>query len=383
MNTRLPFAHMAALLAAALLLISGLASHASENADLPDTGISGVYEAMVGVEDADYALRYFAQFGFEPVEQASLDAADAERIYGVPSALKSYRLQNGAIDSHGLLRILAWESPLGPGVGYAPPETVGTRMAVMRTTDIVRLADVYTDWKETGETPLLIAGPVYDDLYDATEGTPDIFNRRVGVREMGVYGAWFNHVFFQRYGYRIPGYGTMGKSSPMNTTELTHHDFFVAGNLDEVTAYYGKVFGLRAENEKAVIDGDWQAGPKAVFRMGDGRSHWYRGFVSPNNICGKLKFFSLEGLHTADDRSARQRPGELGITLHSFWTPRLKLVRERALDAGLSPSAIRENEFGERSFLLRGPDGVSWQLIERRESVNPPVTEFEMLEVAQ
>lgn len=375
---------MAATLAftiAALLTTTSAAEDAGAGSPPIDTGISGVYEAMVGVDNAEYALRYFAEFGFTPVAEASLSQEEAIRVYGVPSALTSYRLQNGEIDSHGLLRVLAWEKPLGPGVGYAPPETVGTRMAVMRTADIVRLSDVFNDWRSVGDEPLLLAGPVYDDLYDGTAGTPDLFNRRDGVREMGVYGRWFNHVFFQRYGYTIPGYGTLGDHSPLQTTELTHHDFMVKGNLDEVTDYYVSVFGLRAENPKAVIDGDWQAGPKAVFRMGEGRSHWYRGFVSPNNICGKLKFFSVEGLHTADDRSERQRPGELGITLHSFWTPKLELVHQRALDYGLTPSSINTNEFGERSFLLSGPDGAHWQVIERFDSKHAALRELEFLDV--
>jgi catechol 2,3-dioxygenase-like lactoylglutathione lyase family enzyme len=363
------------------LLCTTAAGRAQEST--ADTGISGVYEAMVAVEDGDYALRYFAEFGFRVVAEARVARTDAEDIYAVPSALTSYRLQNGDIDSHGLLRVLVWDEPLGPGVGYAPPETVGTRMAVMRSGDIMRLADVFEDWRAQGETPLLLAGPVYDDLYDATEGTPDLFNRRVGVREMAIYGQWFNHVFFQRYGYTIPGYGTIGDEAPLRTSEFTHHDFVVAGDLDEVTAYYTTVFGMQAENEHAVIDGDWQAGPREVFQMTPGRSHWYRGFVSPNNICGKLKFFSLHGLHSADDRSARQRPGELGITLHSLWTPRLTLVHDRALRAGLEPTPIRDNEFGERSFVLTGPDGVTWQLIERATARRAPVTDFELVPVAQ
>jgi uncharacterized glyoxalase superfamily protein PhnB len=369
-----------AILIAPLLLLSNC-PRAGE--PLPDTEISGVYEVMVGVDDAELAMRYFVEFGYRLIGKARLQRAEAEAVYGVASAVTSYRLQNGAIDSHGLLRLLAWDEPLGPGVGYAPPETVGTRMAVMRTADIVRLADVFGDWRDQGETPLLIAGPVYDDLYDATSGAPDIFNRRVGVREMAVYGSWFNHVFFQRYGYTIPGYGTLDTATPLQTSEFTHHDFFVAGDLDEVTAYYAAVFGLKPENDEAVIDGDWQAGPRAVFQMGPGRSHWYRGFVSPNNICGKLKFFSVHGLHAADDRSARQRPGELGITLHSLWTPKLALVHDLAGSAGLSPSPIQNNEFGERSFLLSGPDGVTWQLIERSKASHQPVTRFELVPVAQ
>ncbi len=360
----------------ALWLLCGWPGSAAER---PDTGISGVYEVMVGVPDAAPALEYFAQFGFAEVTSKEVTAERALALYGVDSALRSFRLQNGEVDAHGLLRVLEWAEPAGPGVGLAPPETVGIRMAVMRTRDIVRLADVFADLRDGAGEAWLLAGPVYDDLYNATEGTPSIVNRRVGVREMAVYGTWFNHVFFQRYGYTIPGYGLIGDHAPLGTSEFTHHDFVVAGDLGEVTGYYETVFGFVPENEP-VIDGAWQAGPRTIFLMEPGRSHWYRGFVSPNDVSGKLKFFSLEGLHKADDRSARQRPGELGITLHSLWTPRLEQVRRLAAAAGLRPGAVQRNEFEERAFLLRGPDGASWQVIEREQSAWKPVTEFQLLE---
>ena len=363
-----------------LLAACVLAVGQSGAAAPPDTGISGVYEVMVGVSDAEPAVEYFAQFGFAPTASASLSAQRAAEVYGVDSALRSIRLQNGAVDAHGLLRLLEWAEPLGPGVGFAPPETVGTRMAVMRTRDIYRLADVFTDLREGAGEAWLVAGPVYDDLYDATEGVPSIVNRRVGVREMGVYGRWFNHVFFQRYGYTIPGYGVIGAHAPLATSEFTHHDFLVAGDLAEVTDYYENVLGFTPENDP-VVSGAWQPGPRAVFLMEPGRSHWYRGFVSPNDVSGKLKFFSLEGLHVADDRSARQRPGELGITLHSLWTPRLAEVHRLAAAAGLNPSPVQRNEFDEESFVLRGPDGASWQIIAREQSQWKPVTQFQLVDV--
>ena len=47
--------------------------------ELPDTGISGVYEVMVGVDDGDYAVRYFAEFGFRVVAQARLEESEGHR----------------------------------------------------------------------------------------------------------------------------------------------------------------------------------------------------------------------------------------------------------------------------------------------------------------
>ena len=346
--------------------------------ELPDTGVSGVYEAMVGTDDAEALVRYFGEFGFTAVAEASLTAAAAKEIYGVDSALRSIRLQNGAIDSHGLVRILEWEAPLGPGVGYAPPETVGQRMLVMRTEDVFRLDDVYNDLRDGGE-PVLAIPPVYDDLYGMTEGEPDFFQRRVGVREMAVYQNSVNHVFFQRYGYQIPGYGTIGDHAALRTSELTHHDFVISGDIDEVTAYYSAVLGFKPEAEDAVIDGDWQAGPKAVFGMVPGSSHWYRGFVSPNNICGKLKFFVP--LDQRPDRSEHQRPGEQGITLHSVTVSNLRMVHDLAFQYRLEITPMVSNEFGEGSFVIHGPDGSTWQVIEKAGGANQPETEFKLVTV--
>ena len=348
--------------------------------ELPETGISGVYEVMVGTGDAGQLVEYFTEFGFRVKNEARTDAEAALNLYGVNSGLRSIRMQNGAIDSHGLLRILEWEQPLGRGVGYAPPETVGQRMAVMRTRDIFRLHDTFLDLRNKAGEPWLTTEPVFDDLYGLDTGKVSIKERRVGVRENAVYGRLFNHVFFQRYGYTIPGYGTVNDAAPLQTSEFTHHDFIVKGDLEVVTEYYMSVLGLRAENEP-VIDGDWQKGPGQVFLMEPGESHWYLGFVSPNNICGKLKFIAARDPEHVRDRSRHQHVGEPGITLHSLYTPELEYVHALAIEHGLQPSAIMENEFAELSFVFTGPDGVTWQILAQPAVKNKPVTEFELVRV--
>jgi len=341
--------------------------------DLPDTGISGVYEVMMGVKDIDFATRYFSEFGFSVVESVTLSAKEVKQLYGINSALTSYRLQNGNIDSHGLLRLLVWDKPSGSGVGYAPPETIGQRMAVMRTKDIFRLHDTYSAARQTGEKWLPLE-PIADDLFGLDDKKKDFFNRPVVVRETGVYGAFFNHIFFQRYGYHIPGYGTIGEHSPLKCSEFTHHDFII--RLDDIREmdYLRDVLGLSPEEEPD-IDGDWQKGPKRVFQFQPGESHWYWGFVSPNNICGKLKFFVPLG--PKEDRSHRQKPGELGITLHSFYAPDLDKVYDLAqADKRLTLTSIQKNEFGERCFVMRGPAGCTWQIIEKSGTQHQPIKEL-------
>lgn len=329
------------------------------SAERPDTGISGVFEVMVGVRDLEAGAAYFREFGFVEVDSASLSRAEALEVYGVESALTSVRMQNGATATHGLVRLLYWESPLSDGVGFAPPMTLGQRLSVMRTRDIFRLDDIFRDAKFTGE-PWLVVEPVFDDLYAGTEGRLDFFNRRVGVRESSIYGSWFNHVFFQRYGYTIPGYGMIHDDSPLQTSEFTHHDFVIGGDIDEATAHYETVLGFKREAEP-VVNGSWQRGPQRIFQLEPGTSHWYVGFVSPNNVAGKLKFFVPRD--PRGDRRCLALPGHLGMTIYSLYTPRIELVHELASRHGLSPTRVRENEFGEDSFLFIGPDGVAWQVL--------------------
>ncbi|MEP3208189.1 MAG: hypothetical protein ABJN95_03315 [Maribacter sp.] len=343
--------------------------------NLPDTGISGVYEVILGTDDAEYAKKYFADFGFQVVDQATISAKDASKIYGVDSKLASYRLQNGKIDSHGLLRILEWEKPLGDGVGYAPVESIGSRIAVMRTHDIFRLYDIYKTARDEGKKLWLPTEPIADDLFGLNTGERDFFNRPIIVRENAVYGQFFNHIFFQRYGYVIPGYGTIANDTPLKTSEFTHHDFIIDADTMDQMGYLSTALGLQAE-EEPTLDGDWLKGPKRVFQMEPGFSHWYQGFVSPNNICGKMKFFIPNGVKT--NRSKHQRIGEKGITLHSFYTPKLKMVYELVLAHKLKPTQIQKNEFGEFSFVFSDTAGVSWQIIEKEKPTeNPPVTKLE------
>ncbi len=352
---------------------------AQDKVKLPDTGISGVYEVMLGADERNFPLRYFAAFGFTPVDSASIDADKAFEIYGVRSKLTSYRLQNGEIDSHGLLRVLVWDKPLGTGVGYAPPETIGQRMAVMRTENIFRLHDIYSAARDAKQ-PWLSTEPIADDLFGLDDKKKDFFNRPVIVRENGVYGEFFNHIFFQRFGYHIPGYGTVGEESELRTSEFTHHDFIVKGNIQELN-YLQTVLGLKAE-KAAEIDGDWLKGPRRVFAFRPGESHWYWGFVSPNNICGKLKFFVPRG-NNKDDRSDAQRPGEMGITLHSFYVDNLKMVYESVQDQdNLTSTEIVKNEFGERCFVFSGPLGCTWQIIQKGSISHEPITElkFELVD---
>lgn len=132
--------------------------------------------------------------------------------------------------------------------------------------------------------------------------------------------------------------------------------------------------GLKAEDAPK-IDSAAQKGPKSVFQMTEGEGHWYQGFVSPNNICGKLKMF-IPTVPTAD-LSDDQKLGAKGITMHTFWTGKLDFVYDLVKQHNLSPTEITDNEFGEQCFTFTGPGGCSWQIIRKTQFQHKPKRKLE------
>lgn len=364
---------------AAALLLAASATAQEFPTQPADTGVSGVYEVMVGTDNAQAVIEHFELFGFSVIQRGEMHADEAERLYGARSGLHSVRMQNADVDAHGLLRIIQWDKLL-PGVGYARPDTPGQRMAVMRTADIFRITDVFRDALAAGE-PWLVLDPVLDNIYQDAVQKPNLHNRSTGVRENSIWGAWFNHVFFQRYAYDLPGYGYINNNAVFKTSEFTHHDFITDRPLAQSLAYYVRALGFKPEQPAPVVDGYWQKGAAAVFNMTPGHSHGYLGMVSPNNISGKLKFFHPFD-HISLSRMDKVAVNARGINLHSLYVRNLTQVRKLLTKEGIRPSRILNNEFGERSFVFTGPDGAIWQILKLNQAPKKkPVTEFKLVPV--
>ncbi len=57
-------------------------------------------------------------------------------MYGVPSAVRVRRMGHGTSD-HGLLRLLQWEQPSGPGLGTHALRALGSRWGAMLTRSVL------------------------------------------------------------------------------------------------------------------------------------------------------------------------------------------------------------------------------------------------------
>ncbi len=80
--------------------------------------IQGIYEVCIGVAEPISAIQYWQQFGYRIGNTGELNAAEAYKLYGVNSALRSIRLYHQNSD-HGLIRLMIWQNPINPGLGIS------------------------------------------------------------------------------------------------------------------------------------------------------------------------------------------------------------------------------------------------------------------------
>ncbi|MCS7001878.1 MAG: hypothetical protein NZ518_03415 [Dehalococcoidia bacterium] len=324
--------------------------------------ISGIYENCIGVADLEAALVYWREFGYTPIAEGTLSADAAAHLYGHDSALRSVRLQNGAIDTHGLLRLFAWETLRDGGIGQVPPLTVGGRWFIQNTADIWLIKDMFDDLRDLAHEPYIVSTPARAQMKfppNAPSAIPSVTNRRIGVRELMVLGEEVRQAFFQRYGYERPGYGTINGNAPLKTSEATHSSFIIAD--DSHGQFYVDALGMINTNPLHVSNGA-NPGNAETLMIRPEQEFTIMGFMAPGAVCGMFQFY--KPLWETENVTARSRPGGRGLTLSTFKVDDIDRYHQQVIACGARDvTAVHTNEFGERSFSFIAPDGVFWTIL--------------------
>lgn len=322
--------------------------------------ISGIYENCVATTDVAAALRYWGEFGYRPVAEGALGADAAGALYGHASGLRSVRLQNGDVSTHGLLRLFVWDTLRDEGLGRVPPLTVGGRWFIHNCADIWLIKDTFDDLVHWGE-PYTVSTPSRAQMRfpDPANLQPSIVNRRVGVRELMVLGEEVRQAFFQRYGYVREGYGTINPSAPLKTSEATHSSFIIAD--DSHGRFYVDVLGMQVTNPLHESSGR-NPGNAETLMIDPDQTFTLQGFMAPGTTCGMFQFYMPRW--RTPDLSASSRPGSRGLTLSTFRVDDIAAYHARVqASAATAVTPIVANEFGERSFSFIAPDGVFWTIL--------------------
>ena len=337
----------------------------------PGNCIGGLHEVMVGVRDLAASLSYFTAFGCYRLAEGELDATDAERLYGVPSAVRSVRLGHLQSD-HGLIQLACWEKPL-EGVGVtANLRAVGSRWGVRLTDSVMNLLNHAERSLAAGE-PLTLLPPQLAVIGEVSgeQTTKPFVDPVVGVREMVLLQREYRQVFFERFNYASPAYGHIDRDSLLKTSQHTHCGLMIADDDPHILDFYDEILGLQRMHEE-VVPYENATGSRTIFGLEEGESFHMVDFDDPRSghalaqrRSGKLKCVRFAANARITDVRLQSRAGCLGYSLYTWRTSDILALHRRLESAGVRAlTDVMTDEFGRPALTFFAPDGYHWKMVQ-------------------
>ncbi|MSO64975.1 MAG: VOC family protein [Alphaproteobacteria bacterium] len=330
--------------------------------------IGGLHEIGVGVPDLVEGIAVWEAFGYRAGPSGQIGASAAKALYGVDSALRSVRLLHQDAD-HGLIRLMAWKRPTGPGLNMASLRTVGNRWSVQKTSDIITVANHAETWEDQGR-PMNRLGPLLNArMRGVGSGEPEPFRRPItGLRELQIFMPHYQIVIMQRFNLHVPLYGQINEASLMKTSQVCHAGIVVKGGGLAQFDIYEKTFGLKRLSQ-IKIDHRSARVSRIMFDLREGDRFTIIDFDDvrsekehERHRSGRFRIFYLEeSSRTEVDRRADSMPGNLGYSLYTYRVPDVAAMRAKILAAGgTAVTPVAADEFGRPAFSFRTPDGFAW-----------------------
>ncbi|NKB43685.1 MAG: hypothetical protein GKS03_05340 [Alphaproteobacteria bacterium] len=331
--------------------------------------IGGIYDIGVGVSDMDAAQTFWQSCGYRPGPEGRLDAAEAKALYGVDSGVSCVRMlhQNATA---GLIRLMKWDQPTGPGLHMAPLRTHGCRWSVHRTDNIAN-AYVNGEILRRQGKPIHLVGPHYNfNLAKKAEDKKPFDEPVPASGDILLFQPEAQLVAMTRMNFAVPKYGTINKDSPLRLSEGCHMAVVVQGEDLSIFDFYEEVIGFKRYHQ---VDIAYQPGytPSDMFELTPEESFSEVDFDDPEagddyaeHLPGRLRCFLMRSPVEPDDRLARSQPGNLGYSFYSVRVRDLEKMHARvSISNANSVSDIAPDEFGTPTFSFVAPDGFTWTVM--------------------
>ena len=325
--------------------------------------VGGLHELVVGVRSIDDASTYWGRFGFSHGAEVVLAKTEAQAIYGVASSARVRVLAHGSSD-HGLIRLIEWESPTGPGLGLTPLRALGSRWGAMLTRSVLA---VQSHAESADEQGLPIAW-VSSSRQDPTGPVARPFlDELIHVREMILCRSESRQVLFERFGYSNPTYGTMVDAG-FPASQVTHVGVVTAGDADQVH-FHQRTIGVLMTREASVSTAADMAS-RRIFDLGPGEQYRCWDFDDPRSgsapsqwISGRLKYIHFDTEPVVDLRAASHL-GALGHTAYTWRVTDLDAARTTVIaNDATTVGEIVDDGLGRRSFSFVDTAGYDWLYI--------------------
>jgi hypothetical protein len=335
----------------------------------------GLYEVFVGVTDLEASVDYWRAFGYSELSRSRIDVGLGENLYGHNAGGDSVRLIGSA--DHGLVRLIRWDTPRNAGLGTSGLRQAGSRWVGQFSRSLLTVcnhaAAAIAGGKplEMGPIHFIDMGKAYAHLFGGRSPVP-FHDPLIALREVQIFGPETRQVVLERFGYDSPLLGTFADDSLLKTTQIVQGCMVIKSDDPQVFDFYETVLGLWRSLEIAIPYEEAQAS-RTVFGLTPGETHWNVDLDEPaskpglaERRSGRLKCFRFSAGYPIDEVHDLASPGSLGLSNYSWRVIDAGEARSRSVAAGASAvTPIVEDEFGDRAFSMRAPDGYFWTLIEQ------------------
>ncbi|MDX2144837.1 MAG: hypothetical protein SFV19_15890 [Rhodospirillaceae bacterium] len=336
--------------------------------------IGGIYEIGVGVTDLDRAVAFWSAWGYRPGPMGHLASTEAHKLYGVSSGLQSIRLHHQTA-VHGLVRLFKWTEPTGPGLGFAPLRSTGSRWSVHKTDDIMSVFNHAETARQQGQA-IRLRGPMINVRSTARGYEQRPFEK--SIRASHNFEMLFPEarvVAMQRFHIDITKYGTIAADSVLRTSEGCHMGLVVTREDFSLFDFYRDALGFKF-GKRVVIDCEPGYTPSDFFDLMPGESFTECDLEDPasgttpeTQLPGRLRVFMIHHSRPQPDLRPISRPGHLGNCLYTCRVRDVGAARAAvaayAKHGGASQiTPIMANEFGEAGFSFTAPDGYAWAVVQ-------------------
>jgi uncharacterized glyoxalase superfamily protein PhnB len=267
---------------------------------------------------------------------------------------------------------MEWDEPTSDGLGTQSMKAEGTRWGTTLTEDVLRLAN-HAEAAEAAGLPIRYVSPQWSQIYETSETAP-FLKPMPGVREMMVLRSRVRHVFYERFNYTIPHYGTVNENALFRTSQVTHVGVVIRDDDKEALRFYDQVLGLLRARDDNTVTYEEATASRRIFDLNPGEQYTTTDFDDPRSSgtnfqkmrSGRLKIIRFPEDTEMPTVYDRARPGALGMSLYTYRVRDLDAYHVRVRESNATNvTSIVENAFGERSFSFVAPDGYFWTLLER------------------
>lgn len=331
--------------------------------------IEGIYEVCIGVNETTAMVQYWSQFGYKIGQEGELSASAAKDLYGVNSALHSWRLYHQNTD-HGLIRLMAWENPTHEGLKLTPMKVKGNRWGTTLTADVLNILN-HAEKAEKDGLPIKYINPQWTVIYQTEKGLPFV-DTLVGVREMMLLQPLTRQIFFQRFNYTVSNYGEIDPESAFKTSQFTHMGMVIQDDSKETLRFYEEVLGLLRTQDDLESTYENAPGGRPIFDLQPGERFWVTSFDDPRSSAsdwqlarsGRMYIIRFPEEMELESHFDAAKPGALGMSLYTYRVSEIEKYFNRInRSTAQKVTEIIINEFGEKSFSFIAPDGYFWTLI--------------------